>query len=256
MSVHKRFYKNFGIKVPVEEEMRRFVQRINQTIFKMVEGLYLYEKVFSRLCYWLGINEDDHIRRKHESTLRSLTGDDFLQTLEVLVLLHKFLDNDSKVQTTISVSVEIALSLSTIDLGVKWKDGIFYKSGAKILDEKLVEDPLDCLEDYPNVKRDYLKALDSYYNKKLDDVMGSCYLVVEGLARKVLQNKKPLDKNQEELLGKVGLSQEWNSILYNYIKYAHDFRHASDKRHSIKPQEVEAFLYFTGLLVRLIIESK
>ncbi|HAM39108.1 MAG TPA: hypothetical protein DCP53_06930 [Elusimicrobia bacterium] len=73
----------------------------------------------------------------------------------------------------------------------------------------------------------------------------------------VLKNSKTLDNNKDELLTKLNISQKWKSFLCNYIEYANEYkRHASDKRHNINPIEVEAFLYFTGLLVRLIINCK
>ena len=59
-----------------------------------------------------------------------------------------------------------------------------------------------------------------------------------------------------DLLTKLNLSQDWKSILKNFINYANETkRHASDKRHAINPQEAEAFLYMTGLLVRLIVTT-
>ena len=133
---------------------------------------------------------------------------------------------------------------------------MFYRSGAKILDEQLVEDPFDWLEDYPDERKDFLKAISHYSANELGEVVINCYLVVEGLARKILNNSKTLENNREEILKKVGLSQEWKSFLSNYINYTNEFkRHASDKRYSINPAEVEAFLYFTGLLVRLLLED-
>ncbi len=88
------------------------------------------------------------------------------------------------------------------------------------------------------------------------DVIKNCYLAIEGVTRKVLVNAKSLDKNKELLLQKIDLSTGWKSILANYIIYAHDFRHASGQRHEIKKQEAEGYLYMTGLIIRLIIESK
>jgi len=89
------------------------------------------------------------------------------------------------------------------------------------------------------------------------DIISNCYLVIEGLARKFLNNKRTLDNIKEELLKKLKLSQSWKSLLNNYMNYANEFkRHASDGRHSINPQEVEAFLYLTGLLARLMIQSE
>lgn len=65
------------------------------------------------------------------------------------------------------------------------------------------------------------------------------------------------DNNREELLKRIGLTQEWKSFLSNFITYANEFkRHASEKRNAINPLEVEAFLYFTGLMIRLMIHVR
>lgn len=262
----KRFDKNFRIKESVEEEKIRFVQRINQTIFQNVEKDNSYEKVFRTICYWLGQNADDLMANANlilvsgysiMPHLRSLTSDNFLETLRILELLYQFFDDNNKWQEDISSWIEDALSNALLDLGVRWMNGMFYPSGSKILDKKLIEDPLDWLENYPDEKRDFLNALKNYTSKKYDVVVIDCYLVIEGLARRVLKNKKTLENNREELLRKIGLSQEWKSFLSNYINFANEAkRHAGASRHHIKPSEVEALLYFTGLMVRLIIESE
>jgi len=261
----KKFNKIFGIQGSLDEEKRRFVQRINQTIFKKIGNDSSYEEIFRMVCYRLGENADDYIRgASHFSiagyivpSLRTITSEDFSQTLRVLILLYQYFDDDSKRQEDISNWIEVALSNATVDLGVKWKKGMFYSSGAKSLDEKLVEDPFDWLENYPDEKQDFLKALENYTSKKYDAVVIDCYLAVEGLVRKVLKNRRTLENNRVELLKKIGLSQEWKAFLNKNLKYANEAkRHAADKRHTINPQEVEAFLYFTGLLVRLIIESE
>jgi hypothetical protein len=45
--------------------------------------------------------------------------------------------------------------------------------------------------------------------------------------------------------------------LNNFINYANEFkRHASEKRHAQNPVEVEGFLYMTGVIVRMIVETK
>jgi len=265
----KRFNKIFGIQDSEEDEKKRFVQRINQTAIETVEGLTYpvsYEKIFNNICYRLGVNADDRISRAnhmsfgyetHIPSLRSLTNDEFLPTLKVLVLLYKFFEDNNEQQKKISVWIEFALSNATIDLGIRWRNGMFYPSGAKLLDEKLIEDPFDWLQDYPDEKKDFLKALSCYSANDYGGVIINDYLVVEGLARKILNNSKTLDNNKEEMMKKVGLSQQWKALLNNYITYANDYkRHASENRHSIKPTEAEAFLYFTGLIVRLLIEDR
>ncbi len=131
---------------------------------------------------------------------------------------------------------------------------MFYPSGAQELDEALIEEPLKWLANFPNERADYLKALTGYTGKRLDEVIINCYLAVEGVARQILGNEKVLDKNREELLKKIGLSQEWKGLLSNFINYANEFkRHASEKRHDLNPVEVEGFLYMSGVILRMAI---
>jgi hypothetical protein len=226
-----------------------------------------YENVFKMVCYKLGINANDRIADANSRNfygtsriipgLRSLTNDEFVATLKVLVLLHEYFEEIPEARKELSDWIEAALSNATIDIGVRWHDGMFYPSGAKELDEKLIEEPLQWLSRFPNERADYLKALNGYANNRLDDVVINCYLVIEGITRSVFNNKKTLDNNREDLMRRVGLSQEWKGLLNNFINYANEFkRHASDKRHDLKPAEIEGFLYMTGLLVRIIIESQ
>ena len=262
-----RFNKIFGIQETLPVVQSRFVQRINQTAFHNIDKMFFvhYKVIFEQVCYWLGVNAIDRIsianinsfgRQLDIPPLRSLTNDEFIPTLQVLVLLHQYYDGHPKEQKEISDSVADALSSAAIDLGVKWNDGMFYPSGANELDEKLVEEPLEWLADFPAERIDYMKALTGYTNNRLDEVVGNCYLTIEGLARNVLNNGKVLENNRDELIAKIGLSQEWKSLLKNFVNYANEFRrHASENRHNIKPAEAEAFLYMTGLLVRLIIET-
>lgn len=46
----KRFNKRFGIEESLEEEQTRFVQRIDQTIFKNIQEEHGYENVFRTVC--------------------------------------------------------------------------------------------------------------------------------------------------------------------------------------------------------------
>jgi hypothetical protein len=270
MTVRKKFNLNLGIEDSVEDERNKFVQRINQAIFHTIdtEGRqeFAYEDIFRRLCFEMGLNANDMWREHHRRSndifaddpeyapeIRSLTNDNFEKTLLVLSILYS---NRSNEREWLSKMIQHVFSCSTCDLGVRWKEGFFYPSGAGELDDSLIDEALTWLNEYPNEKKDYEKALKYYEDKSMGDVIRNCYSAIEGLARNILGNDKTLDNNKNELLAKIKLSEGWKALLANYITYAHDFRHASKQRHSITRQETEAYLYMTGLIIRLIIESK
>ena len=133
---------------------------------------------------------------------------------------------------------------------------MFFPSGAESLDAALIDDAWKWLQDYPREQKDFMTAIGHFVSKNYGDSISNSYLVAEGLARTILQNSKTLDNNKEELLRVCKLSREWKSFLSNYFDYANTYkRHASEKRGDINPIEAEAFLYFTGIIVRLLIES-
>lgn len=271
MSIRKRFNEIFGLEDKLEDEQKRFVHRVNQAIFNRIDTeeypTFQYDALFELICFDLGVNANDVTDRRQygglgtsRALIRTLTGDDFEKTLLVLCILYdrlKILQDAKYYKEWLSNNIQSIISKSTCNVGVRWKDGFFYPSGAKELDESLIDETLIWLEGYPNEQKDFKRALNCYLkNESLGDVIKNCYSAIEGMARNVLNNDKTLDNNKDELLSKIGLSNGWKAILANYINFSHDFRHASEKRHEIPKQEVEGYLYMTGLLIRLIIESK
>lgn len=275
MSIRKRFNEIFGLEDDVEGERKRFVERVNQVIFHRIDTTdateFDYISLFEWLCFELGVDANDFQQRilgqiMYEqylpASIITLTQDDFQKTLRVLCILYFYLEkedtyNPNANRQWLSNQIEYVLSRCSCDIGIRWKEGFFYPTGAEELDESLIDEALTWLNDYPNERKDYRKALEYYLEKKsLDDVIKNCYSAVEGVAREVLGNQKTLDNNKDDLLGKMNLSAGWKSMLATYINYAHNYRHASEQRHEIKKQEAEGYLYMTGLIIRLIIESK
>ena len=265
-----KFHKLFGFTESLESEQIKFVNRINTTVINFAETYHEYKSIFEILCYWLGENPKDRIRSANRGNfygdtsmpgLRSLTNDNYNQTLKITSLLFKYFSEDKygyeEKREVIYEWVETALSNSNLDLGIEWKEGMFYPKGADLLDKKLIEDPLGWLGNFSDTKSDYKKALSCFLKKEYPEVIDHSYLAIEGLVRSVLKNKKTLDNNKKELISKLKLSQQWKSFLDKFTDYANDFkRHASANRNNINPKEVEAFMYLTGLLIRLIISVK
>jgi hypothetical protein len=173
-----------------------------------------------------------------------------------MALYRAFLGSIDNGNSWLTDQIQSIMSRSTCDLGIRWKDGLFYRSGPEELDKPLVAGTLTWLGKYPNERKDYQKALEYYAaGDSLGDVVKACYCALEGTVRQILRNSKTLDNNKDEILKHVGLSDGWKAIIGTYLKYAHEFRHASAGRHAITKPEAEAYLYMTGLLIHLIVES-
>lgn len=262
MGIRKKFNQIFGAEESLEDERRRFVDRVNQVIFSSTEDMAGYSTIFRQVCFELGINADERIKAWRNSIgvsqysvpeLITLTLKSFNETLLVLsILYHCFKEKQGLAQT-----IELVLSKSTCDLGVRWHEGFFYPSGAKELDESLIEESLIWLKEYPDEQQNYKNALENYSKDEHSvDVVTNCYSALEGVARKILSNNKTLGNNSKLLLAKIGLSQGWKTILDAFINHTHNSRHAGKGRHEISKEEAEAFLYMTGLFIRLLIESR
>ena len=259
----KEFDKRFGLKNSIEEEKERFVNRIENTVFDQLISLDFseYHKVFKSVCFQLGLNASEIIDQNSFMRLQipnfdALTEKDFVQTLRVLVAIYKAYEDEPNGRKIIDYLVQNALKSTSLNIGIRWADGTFYPTGDELLDKELIETSVTLLDNYPNEKKDLKTALENYQSKSLTGVVENCYLCVEGLGRRILNNKRTLDNNQTDLLRLLQFSSYWDKIFLNYLKYAHEYRrHAGENRHNLKAEEVEGFLYLTCLIVRSTIRA-
>lgn len=192
---------------------------------------------------------------------------DFIERLDSLISCLKDLNIYSERTTYVINAVKKALDLSRLDLGVNFdsEKGNFYPSGAKSLDEELVNENLKWLQNYPKVLQPYDKGLHFFLearseSKKLEEVVSNIYKALEAFSHIVCDNTNELTNNQEVFLKKIGLSKSsyYINIFKNYLNYANRFRHAEgDPQYypNLDYAEVEAFIYLTGLFIRLGIEK-
>jgi len=266
MGILKNLYRNLGMEANLEQEKDRFIQRINISVLDNAEFFhpYGYDEIFGILRYDMGCPMPKAIST-HKSKdifdlapspkISMLTENSFNKTLEALVIVSTLLGPKKK--RALKKEIEEDLEKAALDIGIRWQDGMFVLSGEKIFDAKLVDEILDWLGSYPKEKEDYRKALQALLERRYSDVMSECYNAVEGVARKLLGNKKVLENNREALLTRIRLPQEWKAIINSLINIANEYkRHASERRHSATPQEAESFLYLSGLLLRLIMNSE
>lgn len=266
------FFQRFGVAVDIETAKQYFFNRIQNRISENFFWLENFETVepeafrdtidvavLKYVANKLGAQYDykGNFSDYHKGIV------DFrllLRSLEALYeALYLYTPDRALILEDIITS---ALKESEISLGVQWRNGVFWPSGAKILDTALVNDNLDWLAhpQFKNILRPFQKGLKEYLeaqNKpdKLADVVTDMYEALETTAKFVTGNQtKDLSGNREQFVTKLELSLYYGIILRDYIKYANEYRHGievSRERIPLIPKEVEAFIYLTGLFIRL-----
>jgi|GEM_PF-1472425 len=269
-SILSEFKKNFGIEDNLAEEKENFVQRINQTVFKKIQdSFYPYKGVFVFLCYQLGVNADDRIssvnRLNYGSSstipgIRSLTNDNFTETLKLLVLLYKFFEDQEEWKKYINNFTLLALSSAGYDLEIRWNEGMFYPSGAEALDEKLIDDILGVLQEnnrksiFIAYKKGIKEFLESRKDKsKLKNVVRDMQLALDETSKVLLVDKnvgfKHLlkDKNWDEIVK----NKFYQKIFIQLNEFADKLaKHKAEA--AFNEHEVETFVYLTGIFIRLV----
>ena len=182
---------------------------------------------------------------------------EFIKILQILFWLN--LPLEVKERLYFGFKEDIKLSLLDIQIKRIKKDNIiFYPKGAKLLDEKIVNDVLDWLVLYPKVQKNFKFALEKYQNKIFQrNLIDDLRLSLELLFRKILNNNKNLE-NQEKCLAeylkqkkipKELINMYWKLINY-YTKYQNNYAKHNDK---VGSSEIEFILYLTGTFMRFLL---
>lgn len=285
--MNTEFRKRMGLeKVSQAEGKNHFLNRVGVSVLRWLQdnkGRTFYDENF---IWWiseqLGEPWGSKVKPREydpgywsDVTMEIMCRADFNQTLLVIEKAYQYLVEDkpgyiydrygyNKHSELIDLHnfderMNRIMLLSEADLGVFWKDGKFYLSGAKELDEALIGDTLEWLSKYPKTQKQFAVALD-HYKKSIQsvtagkDAITNAYTSIENLAKEILKNDKIFEKNSDVFVDKLGLTNEYKNIVHYYKQLAHEYgsRHAnSDPAH----KEVEAFIYLTGLLLRLAANS-
>ena len=135
----KEIYERLGINTDISIERSKFNNRIN-LVAKNISDLLDsedYELIDHQISFRLG-SEDDFID--------FLTTADFNETLLWCEMtLNALSENNKRAFVHLQKMITQAIDESAIDLGVAYKNGKFYRTGAKELDQTLVIETLDWL---------------------------------------------------------------------------------------------------------------
>lgn len=192
----------------------------------------------------------------------------FVERVDCLIVSLKKLKIDKERTKYVVNAIKKASSLARVDLGINFdsKKSCFYPTGAKLLDERLVNEELRWLSEnqYTKVYEPFEKGLRFLLeakndSSKLQDVVTDLYEALETFAKIVCDKPNgQLSKMKQSFLKILGFSKNpyFQEMFNQYCDYAHAFRHGKVKgerkpRPPLDYAEVEAFVYLTGLFIRL-----
>lgn len=206
-------------------------------------------------------------RLKHKVLDMASTEIDFIWRLETIINNIVGIDSPSIDARSISYNIvsnlATAIELSNIQVrlcqyGNKFE---FHPKGAELLDEKLVNDNLNWLEDYPEARGKFHEAL--IMSLKKDNprsIIDNMRLALELFLRAFLVSDKSLE-NQKSVIGQyfkdcgtpVEISNMYSTLLSQYAKYQNEHIKHGD---TCSENEVEFMIYLTGAFIRFLIQTK
>lgn len=250
------FHERFDIPLEDTEVKRRFIYRLSLLFLDdfwdelEVAGVDI-DRYFRSLQYVIG-------DRSVES-VDNYIGDDFHRCLRVVEAMYQIV-GEADIRELWSAAIHKAIRDSETDLGIDWQPPIFVRTGARLLDQSLVNEPMRWLSAprYQAVLEPFQRGLSHYLAGRLADTVTDMYEAVEALARVVTERNRELSSNREMFISSIGASDYYKQLLRDYIAYANQYRHAAQQdrpRPPLSEPEVESFIYLTGLFIRLAIRT-
>lgn len=254
------FHHRFNLQYGHEDVKGRFVARASNVINEYLGRLNPEERRLATVAVATALGE------VWNGTLAidQYVGDDFMSCLQAIETLNRLALGQG--DEDLSESIQGVLHMSERDLGVQWKDDHFVRAGAKLLDDRLVNDNLQWLEEtgLKTIHEPFIKGLMHYSESikqpiKLKDVITDMYEALEATGKLITKRDADLSTTAEQFIAELCLSAEHSRMLREYIAYANRyFRHAANPdRQPLQVSDVEAehFIYLTGLFIRFAIRK-
>jgi hypothetical protein len=153
------FHLRFNLDLPTHEAQKKFINRIENEVRKIAADFeralrdgaaHTLNPLMIAVESTLGELHDSYVHDEISfiSAWRRVVKNDFLSCLRAFEALYQYVSqHNAGGKRLLESGIETVFSLSETELGISWKDGIFIRAGAKLLDENLVNAPLHWLGD-------------------------------------------------------------------------------------------------------------
>ena len=261
------FHERFDIPVDIEEARKGFVNRVCNRIFDTWNLLYkalpplAFNIEFRSIISELGIRYDKNFK----SIYNCINTDNYFEVLRGIEVIYKhstYFDMKSIIDQNMNNHI---IPASELDLDIRWENGKFIRMGARLFDEKIIDDTLDWLrgKSYSTVIEPFEQARNHLLESEsrpqvLPHVITKSYEALEALSL-ILVGKSNLRGNKELFVKKINGDDFHKKILKEYVEYGCLYRHSPKPNGSPRPQlsiaKAEFFFYFTGTFIRLAMEN-
>lgn len=283
----KNFYKRWNIDYDEDKKFTDFKNRalstidytlgecflsdinLEQTFLKLIAKHFPQSKKYIPTSITAALNniskmtsslEIKEIKFKDSLVYKFLSEEcNFIKFIQYLQSIF-WLDLDSEVKKKLYLGFKKDIELSLLDIQIKRIKGnniIFYPNGAKLLDEKIVNDVLDWLTSYPKVQKSFKSALEKYQDKIYQrNLIDDLRLSLELLLKKILNNNKNLEKQKKDLceqLEKKNIPKQLRNMYWKLIDYYTDYQNNYAKHeYKVDSSEIEFIIYLTGTFMRFL----
>jgi hypothetical protein len=263
------FRKRWNVETTERDQFREFQSRALYTVMNVLESdlvsrpelSYEYAKIIGRPPDLFTLRLPG--QSIDETRVWKVLEDPFLRPSEFMFhlesLFHLSFNGDVLMQLAAGLREDIKTSGAPVVLAHSHDKYIFYRKGARLLDEHVVNEDLEWLSDYPKALAAFENALVQSSNpSKQRETLDSLRVSLENFLRQLLGNRKSLENNKDTLLKWMddhGTNVETRDMVRQlfqfYCRYQNEHVKHGD---GWKPAEVDFILYLTATFIHLLAE--
>jgi len=270
MKYDNSIYKRFRIKLEIKDAQEKFKNKINNILFysKIFSGeAFDFRNIIFQFCNRYGLSYEELPIDLYIKSLFEVK--DFTEyILRLDTLLNVLFEENKPIAKQFAITIQHALDDSPLDLNlriVRKTNGYqIWPKGSKLLDRSLVDDVLSILKPkkfekviiaFKNGLKEFLEG--NKDSSKYSSAVRNMQLALDELSKVLLKDKNVGFKHliKDKNWRKTGLNKYFRGICNQYNEMIDKmFKHKAQTKYNYA--EIEAIIYMTGLLIRVIIENQ
>lgn len=267
------FYKRWNIDLNEKERWHSFRNRVLNSYMKIGRAISYSSEMENEFFELIGIHKrpanifdfnvlENELSKSPTYNYLFDTNDmkGFILGIQAVFWLKELTKAQKK---DFLIGIQEAVSITGVPLGIKQTESeiIFYPEGAKLLDEKLINDNLDWLSAHPKSYETFkMSLMEIGIQGKERNVVDHLRLSLELLLKDIFNNGKSLENQKSDIgnyLKSKNISPEISNLLERVLDYYTKYQNNKAKHDcAVLSSEVEFILYLTGTVMRFLLTNQ